>query len=191
MAPGRDVIRRAACSTTSTQRTCCSRIAQWNWSQVTLQRSRISPASVHPQWLSQGATGRVALLNTKEYPQKNLYTTDWLNFQPRLGISYQLDDRTVLHGSGGFVYQGLNGLSTDYFSFYYNSNTFNQIASLDGQHWISELGDDHGLGTFPLQPSGANLGFNPPVTTNADYWYQTYGGSGESGPGRLIAAAAL
>ncbi|HEY1580682.1 MAG TPA: carboxypeptidase-like regulatory domain-containing protein [Terracidiphilus sp.] len=154
----------------------------WNWSQVTAAVPELAGLG-SPQWISQGATGRVALLDTKEYPQKNLYTTDWLNFQPRLGISYQLDDRTVLHGSGGIVYQGLNGLSTDYFSFYYNSNTFNQIPSLDGQHWISEFGDDHGLGTFPLQPSGANLGFNPPVTTNAGYWYQTYGGSGNPDQG--------
>jgi hypothetical protein len=54
-------------------------------------------------------------------------------FSPRLGISYQLDDRTVLHGCAGYVYQGLNGLSADYFSFYYNSNTFNQVPTLDGQ----------------------------------------------------------
>ena len=69
----------------------------------------------------------------------------------------------------------MNGLSTDWFSFYYNSNTFNQISSLDGQHWISELSNDHGLGTFPMQTSGANLGFYPPVTTNQEYWFQTYG----------------
>ena len=148
----------------------------WNWAQVTAAVPGLAGLP-SPAWLSQGATGRTVLLDSKEYPQKNLYTTDWLNFQPRVGISYVIDDKTVLHASGGYVYQGLNGLSTDYFSFYYNSNTFNQIDTLDGQHWISELGDDHGLGTFPLQPSGANLGFNPPVTTNAGYGYQTFGGS--------------
>lgn len=150
--------------------------SSWDWSQVTSQVPELAGLP-NPGWLSQGPTGRVALLDTKEYPQKNLYTTDWLNFQPRLGISYQLDNLTMLHASAGIIYQGLNGLSTDYFSFYYNSNTFNQIPSLDGQHWISEFSDDHGLGTFPLQPSGDHLGFNPPVTTNAGYWYQTYGGS--------------
>ncbi len=148
----------------------------WSWAQVTDAVPGLAGLPV-PAWLTQGPTGRTVLLDTKEYPQKNLYTTDWTNFQPRVGISYAVDDKTVLHLSGGFVDQGLNGLSTDYFSFYYNSNTFNQIASLDGQHWISELGEDHGLGTFPLQQSGAHLGFNPPVTTNADYGYQTFGGS--------------
>ena len=150
--------------------------AGWDWSQVTTAVPELAGLP-SPAWLSQGATGRDVLLDTPEYPQKNLYTTNWLNFQPRLGISYVLDPSTVLHASAGFVYEGLNGLSTDYFSFYYNSNTFNQIPSLDGQHWVSELGNEHGLGTFPLQPSGANLGFNPPVRTNADYGYQTFGGS--------------
>ena len=112
----------------------------WSWAQVTAAVPGLAGLPV-PAWLQQGATGRAVLLDTKEYPQKNLYTTDWTNFQPRVGISYVVDDKTVLHLSGGFVDQGLNGLSTDYFSFYYNSNTFNQIASLDGQHWISELGE--------------------------------------------------
>jgi hypothetical protein len=146
----------------------------WDWSQVT----SAVPGLVglpQPAWLSQGATGRVALLNTPEYPQQNLYSTDWKNFQPRLGIAYAINNDTVLHASAGIIYQGLGGLSTDWFSFYYNSPTFNQISSVDGQHWISEFGNDHGLGTFPLQSSGSNLGYYPPVTTNQEYWYQTYG----------------
>jgi hypothetical protein len=87
-------------------------------------------------------------------------------------------DKTVLHLSGGTVDQGLNGLSTDWLSFYYNSNTFNQVSSTDGQHWISEFGTDHGLGTFPALPGGGNLGWVPPLTTNKDYWYASYGASG-------------
>jgi hypothetical protein len=148
----------------------------WNWAQVTASEPNLNGLPA-PLWLSQGATGRDVLLDTKEYPQTNLYSTNGLNFQPRLGISYALNDKTVLHANAGIVYEGLNGLSTDYFSFYYNSNTFNQIPTLDGQHWISELGNDHGLGTFPLQASGNHLGFNPPITTNADYGYQTFGGA--------------
>ncbi|MGE5111819.1 MAG: carboxypeptidase regulatory-like domain-containing protein [Acidobacteriaceae bacterium] len=148
--------------------------AGWDWSQVVAAVPALENLP-QPAWLSQGATGRVALLDTPEYPQKNLYTTNWMNFQPRLGISYALTEKTVLHAAAGIIYQGLNGLSTDYFSFYYNSPTFNQISSLDGMHWISEFGSDHGLRTFPSLPSGANLGYYPPVTTNADYWFQTYG----------------
>lgn len=146
----------------------------WDWSQVTSTVPGLANLPA-PAWLSQGATGRVVLLDTPEYPQKNLYTTEWLNFQPRLGISYAFNNDTVLHAGAGIIYQGLNGLSTDWFSFYYNSITFNQIASLNGQKWVSEFGNDHGLGTFPLQGSGANLGYFPPVTTNKDYGYQTFG----------------
>lgn len=147
----------------------------WDWSQVSGPENLGGLSA--PLWLSQGATGRDVLIGTKDHPSTTLYSTNALNFQPRLGLSYKLDDKTVLHANAGIVYEGLNGLSTDYFSFYYNSNTFNQIATLDGKHWISELGNDHGLRTFPSQASGSNLGFNPPVTTNADYGYQTFGSS--------------
>jgi hypothetical protein len=110
----------------------------WNWGQVTAAEPALGGSQ--PAWLAQGATGRVALLDTKEYPQKNLYTTNIVNLQPRLGISYAVNDKTVLHLSAGTVDQGLNGLSTDWLSFYYNSNTFNQVPTVDGQHWISEFG---------------------------------------------------
>jgi hypothetical protein len=149
----------------------------WAWSQVLAAEPELS-GMAQPAWLSQGATGRVALLGTPEYPQKNLYTTNIVNLGPRLGISWAINEKTVLHLSAGIVDQGLNGLSTDWMSFYYNSNTFNQIPSLDGQHWVSEFGDDHGLGTFPLQASGSHLGFVPPLTNNKDYWYASYGAAG-------------
>ena len=126
--------------------------SDWNWGQVTSAVPGLAGLG-NPAWLTQGATGRVALLGTPEYPQKNLYTTNIANFSPRLGISWAVNDKTVLHLSAGTVDQGLNGLSTDWLSFYYNSNTFNQVPSTDGQHWISEFGTDHGLGSFP----GASL----------------------------------
>jgi len=149
----------------------------WDWSQVVNAVPELA-GMPNPAWLSEGATGRVALIGTPEYPQKNLYTTNIANFAPRLGISWAINDKTVLHLSAGTVDQGLNGLSTDWLSFYYNSNTFSQIPSVDGQHWISEFGNDHGLGTFPLQASGSHLGFVPPLTNNKDYWYASYGASG-------------
>jgi hypothetical protein len=156
--------------------------AGWDWSQVTSAVPGLAGLP-RPAWLSQGATGRVVLLHTPEYPQKNLYTTDWKNFQPRLGIAYAFDDKTVLHASAGIIDQGLNGLSTDWFSFYYNTITYSQVSSLDGQHWISELGPDHGLGSFPLQSSGSNLGYFPAITTNQDYGFQTFGASANPNQG--------
>lgn len=148
--------------------------AGWDWSQVTSAIPGLG-ALPQPAWLTQGATGRVVLLHSPEYPQKNLYSTDRKNFQPRLGIAYAFDDKTVAHASAGIIDQGLNGLSTDWFSFYYNTITMGQISSLDGQHWISELGPDHGLGTFPLQAGGSNLGYYPAISTNQDYGFQTFG----------------
>ncbi|HLY41689.1 MAG TPA: carboxypeptidase-like regulatory domain-containing protein [Terracidiphilus sp.] len=149
----------------------------WDWSQVTSLEPGLSGLPT-PAWITQGATGRVALLGTPEYPQKNLYTTDVANLEPRVGVSWAINEKTVLHLSGGMVDQGLNGLSTDWLSFYYNSNTFNQVPSVDGQHWISEFGNDHGLGSFPALSGGGNLGWVPPITTNKDYWYASYGAAG-------------
>ena len=151
--------------------------SSWNWNQVVAAVPELAGMGT-PAWLTQGATGRVALIGTPEYPQKNLYTTNIANLQPRLGISWAMNDKTVLHLSAGTVDQGLNGLATDWMSFYYNSNTFNQIPSLDGQHWISEFGNDHGLGSFPAVPGGGNLGWVPPLTNNKDYWYASYGAAG-------------
>jgi hypothetical protein len=156
--------------------------SSWNWGQVTSATPGLA-ALPQPAWLTQGATGRVALLHTPEYPQKNLYTTDWKNFQPRLGIAYAVNDETVVHASAGIIDQGLNGLSTDWFSFYYNTITMGQISSVDGQHWISELGSDHGLGTFPAQTGGTNLGYYPAISTNADYGFQTFGQAGNPDQG--------
>jgi hypothetical protein len=149
----------------------------WNWSQVTGAEPGLAGLA-NPAWISQGATGRVALIGTQEYPQKNLYTTNIVNLEPRIGINWAVNDKTVVHLSAGSVDQGLNGLSTDYMSFYYNSNTFNQISTTDGMHWISELGSDHGLRSFPAQAGGGNLGWVPPLTNNQQYWNATYGGAG-------------
>lgn len=151
--------------------------SDWNWGQVTDAVPGLSGLG-DPAWLTQGPTGRVALLGTPEYPQKNLYTTNLINLQPRLGISWAMNEKTVFHLSAGTVDQGLNGLATDWLSFYYNSNTFNQVPTVDGQHWVSEFGGDHGLPAFPATSGGGNLGWVPPLTNNKDYWYSSYGASG-------------
>ena len=148
----------------------------WNWgSVVSSEPAGLLSSLPTPAWVSQGATGRIALINTPEYPQKNLYTTNMVNLQPRLGISYAYNDKTVIHLSAGTVDQGLNGLSTDYQSFYYNTSIFNQVSTQDGMHWISELGGDHGLLSFPAQAGGTNLGWTPPVNNNTQFWNETYG----------------
>jgi hypothetical protein len=136
-----------------------------------------------PNWVAQGPMGEFSLLDTPEHPQKNLYTTTWKNYQPRLGLSYSIDQKTVLHLSAGIVDEGLNGLSLDYYGMYYNSNEFQQVPTLDGKHWVSELGSDHHLGTFPLQSDGSHLGWLPPVTTNAAWNNITFGQSANPSTG--------
>jgi len=136
-----------------------------------------------PAWITSGPIGHAVLLDTPEHPQTNLYNTTWRNYQPRVGVSYAINDKTALHVSGGMIDQGLGGLSLDYYGMYYNSNEFTQVPTLDGQHWVSELGDDHGLGTFPLQPDGSHLGFFPPVTTNAGWNNITFGSSANPSTG--------
>ncbi len=161
----------------------------WNWnSVVAAEPAGLLSGLPTPAWVSQGATGRVALINTPEYPQKNLYTTNMVNLQPRIGVSWAVDEKTVLHLSAGTVDQGLNGLSTDWQSFYYNTAEFNQVSSLDGMHWISELCScDHGLASFPALPGGGNRGWIPPVTNNAQFWDSTYGtGANYNGQGTTI-----
>ena len=144
--------------------------SDWNWGQVASAVPGLD-ALAQPNWVTNGTQGRVVLLDTPEYPQKNLYKTDWRAFQPRVGIAYALTPKTVLRAGAGMVDQGLGGLSTDYFSFYYNSVTFNQISSLDGgQNYISNISNP-----FPVQPNGTALGYFPPVTTNAAYGFQTFG----------------
>jgi Carboxypeptidase regulatory-like domain len=147
----------------------------WGWSQVVATVPEVANYQ-QPTWLSQGVNGRVALTNSPEYPEKTLFDTDKGLFQPRVGVSYGLDSKTVLHGSFGLIYQGFTGLQTEYGgSFYYDTPTFTQVPTLDGRRWVSEIGLDHGLGTFPSLPGGGNLGWSPPVTTNPDYWNLTYG----------------
>jgi hypothetical protein len=149
----------------------------WSWNSViSSEPAGLLSGLPTPAWVTQGATGRLALVNTPEYPQKNLYTTNIVNLQPRLGASWAVNDKTVLHLSAGMVDQGLNGISTDWQSFYYNTNIFNQTSTQDGMHWISELCScDHGLRSFPSQPGGGNLGWTPPVSNNTQFWNETYG----------------
>ena len=77
--------------------------------------------------------GRQALINTPEYPRKTLFDSPWGFLQPRVGVSYALDDKTVLHGSYGLIYQGYAGLQTEYGgSFYYGTDTFTQLPLRTG-----------------------------------------------------------
>ncbi len=59
--------------------------------------------------------------------------------------------------------------------YFYNSTGFDQIATLDGRRWVSEIGREHGLGTFPAAPGGGYLGWFPPAANNDEYLNETLG----------------
>ncbi len=149
--------------------------ANWNWAKV----QAVNPALANlgqPAWLTNGVTGRVGLLDTPEYPGDELFSVNAAVWQPRLGISYAPNPKTVVRVSGGIIYQGLYGLGMNYLgNIYYGKDIFNQVLTQDGKHYISEIGLEHGLGTFPLQPDGSRLGYVPAIKTNKDYWNATYG----------------
>ena len=149
--------------------------ASWSYDQVL---TAVPGLSNYPQptWLTNGVNGRASLLNTPEYPGNVLANTNAAVLQPRLGISYTLNPKTVIHASAGIIYQGLYGLNMNNGgNIYYGKDIFNQVLTVDGKHWISEIGTERGLGAFPVQPDGSHLGYVPAVTTNKDYWYNSYG----------------
>ena len=71
--------------------------AGWNWNQVIAAVPEVANAP-RPDWLTQGVNGRQVLINTPEYPRKTLFDTPPGFLQPRVGVSFALDDKTVLHG---------------------------------------------------------------------------------------------
>jgi hypothetical protein len=150
--------------------------ADWSWNQVLGAVPEMANYA-SPTWLSSGINGETCLIDTPQCPQHLLYNTTNGTWQPRIGVSYALDSNTVLHASFGSVFQSLSGFESKIGgNFYYPWDTYNQVPTIDGMHWVSELGLDHGLGTFPLQPGGSHLGYVPKITDNQQFWYATLGG---------------
>jgi len=150
--------------------------ADWSWNQVLSAVPELGNFA-SPTWLSSGINGRTCLIQSPECPQDTIFDTDNGLWQPRIGVSYALDSNTVLHASFGSVFESFSGFETKYGgSFYYPWDTFTQVPTIDGQHWVSEFGLDHGLGPFPLQPDGSHLGYVPALKNNAQFWYATFGG---------------
>jgi hypothetical protein len=105
-----------------------------------------------------------------------IFETNTAVWQPRLGISYAFNPKTVVRASAGIIYQGLNGFSfDDSGNCYYGRDIFNQVSTLDGMQWVSEIGTERGLGAFPVQPDGSKLGYIPAMKTNTEWWNNTYG----------------
>ncbi|HEX4230276.1 MAG TPA: TonB-dependent receptor [Bryobacteraceae bacterium] len=81
--------------------------AGWSWDQV-LQQAGVNPATAPtPLWMTNGILGRLALVNTADYPGTNSQATHADHFSPHLGVAYQFLPRTVLRAS-----YGINWLTT-------------------------------------------------------------------------------
>ncbi len=79
----------------------------WSWNQV-LQQAGLNPASTPaPLWMTNGILGRLALVNTTDYPGTTSQATHADHFSPHLGVAYQILPRTVLRAS-----YGINWLTT-------------------------------------------------------------------------------
>lgn len=73
--------------------------AGWSWNQV-LQQAGLNPANTPtPLWMTNGILGRLALVNTSDYPGTVSQATHANHFSPHTGIAYQLLPRTVLRAS--------------------------------------------------------------------------------------------
>lgn len=81
--------------------------AGWSWAQV-LQQAGVNPSSAPtPYWITNGITGRLALINTQSYPGTISQATHADHFAPRLGLAWDFLPRTVLRAS-----YGINWLTT-------------------------------------------------------------------------------
>jgi hypothetical protein len=81
--------------------------AGWSWNQV-LAQAGVNPANAPtPQWLGTGILGRLALVNTTDYPGTQSQASYPDHFAPRLGVAYQFLHRSVLRAS-----YGVNWLTT-------------------------------------------------------------------------------
>ncbi|MDQ2775068.1 MAG: TonB-dependent receptor [Acidobacteriota bacterium] len=57
-----------------------------------------------PSWVNGMPNGAVELPNTPGFPSRTFQGVDSHQFAPRLGVAYQLNDKTVLRASGGLMY---------------------------------------------------------------------------------------
>ncbi len=98
--------------------------------------------------------------------QSRAWNADLNNFQPRLGVTYRIDDRTVLRGGGGkfvapFQLQGVPGLITAINQIGYSRNTPVPVTADNGLTFQANLSNPVPSGQL-VQPVGSAQG----LTTN-------------------------
>ncbi len=71
----------------------------------------LDPANVRtPAWVTNGfLPGAIGIAGTPEYPGRGATKYHPWQFAPRLGVAYQLNDKTVLRGSYALIYNSTSG----------------------------------------------------------------------------------
>ena len=73
----------------------------WSWNQVVTQAGLNPATTPEPLWMTNGILGRLALINTQDYPGTQSQASHPDHFSPHTGIAYQLPHRTVLRAAYG------------------------------------------------------------------------------------------
>jgi hypothetical protein len=128
--------------------------AGWNWNTALTQAQAVGANAPVPEWTQKGIMGRVALMNTKEYPMRTMQQKQLDRFGPRVGAAWSVTPKTVIRGGYGLIWMTLTG------SFHLNGSPWN-IGYGDAARLIQGGTPDGGL-TFPLSfsnpmPGGAGL----------------------------------
>ncbi|MBL8211493.1 MAG: TonB-dependent receptor [Bryobacterales bacterium] len=126
----------------------------WNWNSALNQAQAVGSSAPTPAWTQNGIYGRVALMNTPEYPGRTMQQKQFDRFGPRVGVAWSVAPKTVIRGGYGMIWMTLTG------SFHLNGSPWN-IGYGDAARLIQGGTPDGGL-TFPLSfsnpmPGGAGL----------------------------------
>jgi len=117
--------------------------------------------------------GAFALVNSTAHPSRNAENMPWTNLNPRFGLAYRLNDKTVLRGGYGIFWLGIDVRWDDApHNMYNNTFTTPWLVSLDGITPNTFLNNPYGAQGV-IEPPGRNAtwinqqgGPSGPVPTN-------------------------
>lgn len=100
------------------------------------------------------ALDNVFPVGTSEIPQDTMYNANYTDFEPRLGLAYQLTSKTVIRAGWGIFYdftsESVNSLGNNNAPFAGNLAITNNVTALPGSSGITPLS----AGFLPYQPIG-------------------------------------
>lgn len=84
--------------------------AGWDWNTV-LEQAGVDPSQVQtPSWVTNGfPKGAIRIAGTPEHPSRFATGYHPWQFAPRLGLSFKIDEKTVVRAYGGIMYLSTTG----------------------------------------------------------------------------------